>query len=254
MARSCDGIDDQVNFGSDAATDQLAAFTAMALVYLGSTISAEQCVLTKFTSSYLGKMQLFFAGSGNNVLGCYMNRNGGNDCYAFSNANAISNTTWSVIVSTWAGSGAAPKLYACALGGTLAELSYGSTNIGSGSFWDDSPASLRLGTRDAGDSWFAHTLADFGYWNRVLNSTELADLGLGNSPEFIPSGLVKSSRITGSASPEIDFVGGTNGTVTGTTLVTHPSVIYPGGGSDPEGGVIGGKLFHGLLTGGVLVR
>lgn len=231
MARLFDGVNDQVDFGSDAATDQLAAYTAMALVYLGSTISTEQCVLTKFTSGYLGKMQLFFAGTGNNVLGCYMNRSGGNDCYAFSNASAIANTTWTVIVSTWAGSGAAPKLYACAIGGTLAELSYGSTNIGSGAFHDDSAANLRLGARDAGDAWFAHTLADFGLWNRVLNGTELADLGLGKSAEFIPSGLVKSSRITGAASPEIDFVGGTNGTVTGTTLATHPSVIYPSGGT-----------------------
>lgn len=232
MARTFDGIDDQIAFGSDAATDQLAAFTAYTVINIGSTITTEQPLVTKFTSGFIGKLYLFFQGSpGSNAIGCYMNRNGGNHCYAFSNNGTISNSTWTVVVSTWAGSGAAPKIYTCTLGGTLTEVGYASSNIGSGTFFDDSSATLRLGARDAADVWYAHGLADSALWNRVLTAGELADLGTGDSPEFITSGLVFSSRITGSASPEINFTGGTNGTVTGTTLLTHPSITYPSGGS-----------------------
>lgn len=230
MARTFDGINDQIAFGSDAACDQLAAFTAYTLINLGSTITTEQPLMTKFTSGFLGKLYLLFSSSASNSIGCYMNRVGGNDCYAFSNNGVITNSTWTVVVSTWAGSGAAPKIYTCAIGGTLTEVGYASTNIGSGTFWDDSPATLRLGARDAADVWFAHGMADSALWNRVLNSGELADLGTGDSPEFMPSGLVFASRITGSANPEINTTGGTNGTVTGTTLLTHPSVTYPSGG------------------------
>ena len=242
MARLFDGVNDQIVWGSDASNDNLAAFTAYALVNIGVTISAEQPILMKQDSGFLGKSFLFFGSTGNNVLVCYLTRTGGNDCYAFSNINAVANSTWTVVVSTWAGSGNVPKIYTCAIGGTLTEVTYASTNIGSGTFGDDSAATLRYGARDSADIWFAHTLADFGLWSRVLNGTELADLGLGKSPEFISSGLVKASRINGSDSPEIDFVGGTNGTVTGTTFATHPSVIYPSSYVESKRGI--GRAVH----------
>lgn len=227
MARTFDGVDDQIAFGSDAACDNLAAFTAYALVRPTANIVTERQILTKMDSGYLGKMYAFALDT--NKVGCFMPRNGGVDCYAFSANDALVVNSWNVVIVTWAGSGNAPILYTCTLGGTPADVT-NSTQIGSGSFFSDASATLRIGARDPLDATFyAGGLADAALWNRVLNSTERGDLGLGNSPEFITSGLVFASRITGNDSPEINTTGGTNGTVTGTTLLTHPSVTYPGG-------------------------
>lgn len=225
MARTFDGVDDQIAFGSDAACDQLSTFTAYALVRPTASVTSERQVLTKMNSSYLGKMYISLLTT--NQIFCYIPRNGGVDCYAFTANDALVVNVWNVIVVTWAGSGSAPSIYRCEIGGTLTDVT-AATQVGTGSFWDDSSATLRVAARDPLDATFyAGGIADVALWNRVLNSTERGDLGLGYSPEFTPSGLVFASRITGSASPEINTTGGTNGTVTGTTLLTHPSVIYP---------------------------
>lgn len=227
MARTLDGVDDQIAFGSDAACDDLAAFTAYALVRPTANIVDERQILTKMNSSFLGKM--YIAAFNQNQIGCYLNRNGGVDCYAFSTNGALVVNSWNVAIVTWAGSGSTPILYTCTLGGTPADVT-NSTQIGSGSFFSDAAATLRLGARDPLDATFyAGGLADAALWNRVIDSTERGGLGAGNSPEFYTSGLVFASRITGTDSPEINTTGGTNGTVTGTTLLTHPSVTYPGG-------------------------
>lgn len=227
MARTLDGVDDQIAFGSDAACDDLAAFTAYALVRPTGSIADERQILTKMTSGYLGKMYLAL-GSPDKFF-CYMNRDGGNDCYGHSSDNVLVADDWNVLICTWAGAGNAPVLYHCLLGGTPTDVTNVS-QIGSGSFWSDASATLRVGARDPLDaSFYAGGVADVALWNRVINGTERGDLGAGNSPEFITSGLVFASRITGNDSPEINTTGGTNGTVTGTTWLTHPSVTYPGG-------------------------
>lgn len=232
MARTFDGVDDQITFGSDSSCDQLLAFTAYALVRPTASIAVERQVLTKMDTNYLGKM--YIALTDTNRVFCYIPRNGGVDCYAFTANDGIVVNVWNVVVVTWAGSGSAPIIYRCEIGGTATDLT-SSTQIGSGSFWNDSSATLRVAARDPLDATFyVGGLADVALWNRVLNATEIGDLGLGYSPEFTTSGLVMASRITGSASPEINTTGGTNGTVTGTTLLTHPSVIYPSTSFDPR--------------------
>lgn len=229
MARTLDGVDDQIAFGSDVTVDQLAAFTAYALIRPTATIATQMQILTKMNTSYLGKMYIY--GRSSNSIGCFMPRNGGNDCYALGANDSVVVNSWNVLVVTWAGVGNAPVLYACELGGTLTDRT-STTQIGSGDFWSDASATLRVGARDPGDaSFYAGGVADCGLWSRVLNSTELADLGLGKSPEFHTTGLVFATRMTGTDSPEINTTGGTNGTVTGTTFLTHPGVTYPSGGS-----------------------
>ena len=229
MARTLDGVDDQIAFGSDVSVDQLAQFTAYALIRPTANITTERQVLTKMNTSYLGKMYLALTDS--NELFCFMPRNGGNDCYAFSGDGVLTLNEWNVLVSTWAGVGSAPVLYHCLIGGTLTDVT-STTQIGSGDFWSDASATLRVGARDPLDaSFYAGGVADCGLWSRVLNSTELADLGLGKSPEFHTTNLVFATRMTGTDSPEINTTGGTNGTVTGTSLLTHPGVTYPSAGS-----------------------
>lgn len=226
MARTFNGTSDHIAFGSDVAYDQLATFTAYALLRPTATVTAEKQVLSKMTSSYVGKM--YIALIANDKIFCYINRMT-TACTSASANSTLVTDVWNVVIVTWAGVGSAPVVYRCELGGTTTNVTSTST-AGSGSLYDDSAAQLRLATRDPLDATFyGGGMADCALWNRVLNSTELADLGLGKSPEFMPSGLVMSSRITGTASPEINAAGGTNGTVTGTTFLTHPAVVYPGG-------------------------
>ena len=242
MARTLDGTDDQIHFGSDAATDNLAQYTAMALVRITANVTDQRQILTKFTSGYQGKLYLFAVGNGggNNKIASYIS--GGTAMYSESVSGILAVNTWKVIFATWeghpggAGPGIAPKLYACTLGGTLAELSYAAQNTGDVTPPDsDASATLRYGGWDPPDAvFFGGGLADFGLWNYVMDFSDMSEIGAGKSPEFFPTGLVKSSRITGNDSPEIDFVGGTNGTVVGTTFLTHPSVLYPSvGGFNP---------------------
>lgn len=228
MARTLDGVDDQIAFGSDVTVDQLSAFTAYALIRPTATVTTEMQVLTKMNSSYSGK--IYLALNNSNEFFCYMNRNGGNDCYANSGDSILTINQWNVLVCTWAGVGSAPLLYHCLIGGTLIDVT-DTSQIGSGSFWNDDSATLRVGARDPGDTFYAGGVADCGVWSRVLDAGELADLGIGKSPEFHTTGLVFATRMTGSESPEINTTGGTNGTVTGTTSLTHPSVTYPSGGT-----------------------
>ena len=136
---------------------------------------------------------------------------------------------WNVVIVTWAGVGSAPVVYRCELGGTTTNVTSTST-AGSGSLYDDSAAQLRLATRDPLDATFYG-----GGMGRLCpleprtQQYRTRRPRTWQSPEFMPSGLVMSSRITGTASPEINAAGGTNGTVTGTTFLTHPAVVYPGG-------------------------
>ncbi len=239
MARTFNGTSDQIAFGSDAACDDLAAFTAYALVRPTANIADERQILTKMDSSFFGKM--FISAFNLNQIGCYLNRTGGVDCYAFSTNDALVVNSWNVAVVTWAGSGSTPVLYTCVLGGTLTAVT-NSTQIGSGTFISDASATLRVGARDAADATFyAGGVANAALWNRVLSSTERGELGLGNSPELVPSGLVFSSRITGTDSPEINTTGGTNGTVTGTSFLAHPTVNYGHPRRKRQGGVPGMK-------------
>ena len=223
MGRTFNGTSDHLAFGSDAACDQLAQWTAMALIRPTATVSGEKQVLTKMNSSFAGK--IFLGLEATDKIFSFMNRSSVNCITNTANGVLVTNS-WNVIIATWPGSGSAITIEWCLLGGILADVSSGPT-AGSGTFTDDSSATLRFATRDPLDATFyGGGAADFGLWNRVLSAVEKGDLGLGRAPELIPSGLVAGSRITGSARPEINTAGGTNGTVTGTSLLTHPATIY----------------------------
>ena len=229
MARTFDGVDDQVAFGSEAAIDDLAAFTACALVRTTGDVTDERILLSKFTSGYVGTIHLGATGGGGNNNKIYTYVSGSIPWYAESAVNALVANTWRVVVATWAGGTAvAPKLWACTLGDAIAELSYTGTPTGGSGRNSDASATLRIGARDALDAtFFAGGLAECALWNRVLSADELNALGKGFAPAFFPSGRVMYSPVDGRSSPELNYAGTTHGTVTGTTYLEHPPVIYP---------------------------
>lgn len=229
MARTFDGVDDQIAFGSEAAIDDVAPFTSMAMVRITANVTDERQILTKMNSSFNGSMFIAATGGGgnNNKIFCF--RSGSTPLYAESAVNALVVDTWRVIITEWDGALAStfPKIFACDLGGVIAELSYVSQSTISGSISDGS-ATLRIGARDPLDaSFFAGGLAECALWNRLISDDEKRALGRGFAPAFFPRGRVFYSPVDGRHSPEINMAGTTHGTVTGTTFLDHPPVIYP---------------------------
>lgn len=229
MARTFDGVDDQVAFGSEAAVDDLAAFTAYALVRVTANVTDERQILAKMNGTYNGKMYLAANGGGgsNNKIICVLT--GSIAATAESVANVLVPNTWQVVIATGTVPGGvtpAPKLYVATFGSALAEVSYASQATGSTQD-SDAGATVRAGARDPADATFyAGGMAGVALWNRVLSDGELAALGLGFSPLFFPSGRVLCGDFDGVAPVGTNF-DGTAGTVTGTTALDHPSVIYP---------------------------
>jgi len=235
MARTFDGTNDQIAFGSEAAIDDVSAFTACALIRITGNVVDERTVLSKFKSDYsAGKLFISLQGDGvsNNKVFTLISTTGGGftDVHSHSASNVLTVNTWRVIVTTWDGTvnlGTTPKIYACDLGGDLSEVSYALQDDGAGSVTSDATASVRLGTRDPLDTFYSGGLAECAVWNRVLSSGELRALGKGFAPAFFPRGRVFYCPITGRYSPEPNWAGSTHGTVTEATYLEHPRVIYP---------------------------
>lgn len=230
MARTFDGVDDQIAFGSEAEIDNISAYTACAFIRITGNVTDERQIFTKMNSSFNGAIYLAAAGGGGSNNKIFTLVSGSPQWYAESAVDALVVNTWRVIAATWSGTvGVAPKLYASTLGSSLAELSYTGTPAGGDFRINDSAATLRIATRDPLDAtFFAGGLAEVALWNRVLTSGELAALGMGFAPAFFPYGRVAYCPVDGRHSTELNLAStGTAGTVTGTTFLDHPPVIYP---------------------------
>lgn len=231
MARTFNGTADQIAFGSEAEIDDLNGFTACALVRITGNVTDERQILNKMNSSFNGAMYISATGGGGSNNKIFSLVTGSSTAYSETVADILAINTWKVIVSTWGGGIASDtiKIYSCTLGGTIAEASYNgtpSTVTGRGT---DAAATLRVGARDPLDAtFFSGGLAECALWNRVLTDGELAALGKGFAPAFFPRGRVMYSLIDGRTSPERNMTGtGAQGTVTGTTYLEHPPVLYP---------------------------
>ena len=106
MARTFNGTSDHIAFGSDVAYDQLATFTAYALLRPTATVTAEKQVLSKMTSGYAGKM--YIALIANDKIFCYINRMT-TDCTSASANSTLVTDVWNVVIVTWAGVGSAAQ-------------------------------------------------------------------------------------------------------------------------------------------------
>ena len=96
----------------------------------------------------------------------------------------------------------------------------GTLQLPTGSGW--------IGSDDGTGEFFDGRLAEFAIWNRILTAGEIAALGKGFSPLTNPVGLVLYLPLIGTASPEIELIGGSNLTLTNApTNIAHPRIIYP---------------------------
>lgn len=77
------------------------------------------------------------------------------------------------------------------------------------------------------DFWYNGRMAEFSIWNKQLSTEEVAILADGFSSLFLPNGLVFHAPLFGKYSAEPDVMKGTAGTLTGTSAISHPRMIYP---------------------------
>ena len=85
-----------------------------------------------------------------------------------------------------------------------------------------------IGNREDLARCFNGYLAEYARWGAILTQAEATILSKGFSPLFVNLGnLNHYIPIIGRKSPETDIMTATTGTVTNTTNVTHPRIIYP---------------------------
>lgn len=228
MARTFDGTNDQIAFGSETAIDDISPFTAMALVRITGNVTDERQILTKMNSSFGGSMFITALGGGGNNNKILVLRTGSTLLKAESAVNVLVVNTWRVIITSWDGNLSSwPRIHACDIGGAIAEVAYTSQNLLTGPA-TDAAATLRIGARDPLDAtFFAGGLAECALWNRELTADEMHALGRGFAPAFFPRGRVFYCPITGRYSTEPNWAGTTHGTVTEASYLEHPRVIYP---------------------------
>lgn len=90
-----------------------------------------------------------------------------------------------------------------------------------------SSTQLTIGNAAVGIYGWDGKIAEVAIWDGILPPDIAVAIGKGASPLLFPEGLVFYSPMVGRLSPEIDLLGSTTGTVSGTSNVAHPRIIYP---------------------------
>lgn len=209
-------ISDRADFGSPALFDNLATGTVVVWEY-PTTLTADRVIVSKYRGA--SQEGWFFAnGPTAAALKTYHERATTDTEYVSTNTRSVD--TWSFSAASW-DTGASPvnHLYLGALASAAAEVSYGTSTDGSGSFNSDAARSLFVGNRDAASPNAAYqgTIAIVQMYNRVLSSAEIESLRL--RPLMRLSGNILTVLFgDGGSTNAVDISGnGNNGTVTGAT-------------------------------------
>lgn len=128
--------------------------------------------------------------------------------------------TWSHVAVTYdtGATGNDPVFYVN--GTATASTEYGAP---SGTVTDPASAWL-LGNRGSLSRSCKGQLAEVAIWNRILTAAEVALLGDGYSPLFIPNGLVVyEPLLRDNVNPKMSA-----STISGALVQPHPRIIYPG--------------------------
>ncbi len=135
---------------------------------------------------------------------------------------SVAANTWYHVLMVKNGTGAgALKLY---VNGSLEGTSNSNVSLVSNS------NALVFGYRDvaATSEIWSGDLAEAAIWNTALDATDASNLAAGKSAFFVkPGNLAFYAPFLGVDSPERDVINGNNGTLTGTSQATHPTIVYP---------------------------
>lgn len=136
---------------------------------------------------------------------------------------ALSDATWVFFAITVANSLLSTDIhiYTGEAGGVLAEASYNSGQDGVGAYNTDAADTFCIGNREAANSPFPGRLAEIRIWNSIKTLTEFEHVRYFSALSLAARGCWPILGV----SPEPDLSGNANhGTVTGTTVTSHPPV------------------------------
>lgn len=241
MGRSFPGgvATDNVKFGNYASINNLSAYSVVYQLWLNTIDATSRRTIDKIGAATPGS-NLF-----DHVVltGSFRVRD-----YLWNNTGGIwtctppSTGVWHTVVVTYDGSNVAnvPVIEFDGVGQTVTTSTAPVGTRGSES------TDLYVGNAVTVDRCLDGKVAECAIWNRILSAAEKAALAVGNAPSFYPSGLVFYPDLGGIYSPEPNkptVRDGTNGVVTGTTVVPAPGYMhYPAAVPSPK------QTFHLLLA------
>lgn len=231
MALSFDGVNDNVDFGTNIDLESLAAISVSIWIYqanitqdhqifeFGSGTGSDGFFTFYFddVGSISGRTDTFkisvqeTTGAGGTVVSKEMSTGAG------------LNVTWQHVVLTILTNDASGVNF-WVDGAEDAQSPFATTNVDN---WGNTAGKLILGETPGGGRDRNGYLAECGVWNRVITDAEIVILSKAYSPLFLPRGLIFYAPLIGRNSPETDIKGGLTGTVTGAVAIAHPRIIYP---------------------------
>jgi len=242
MSRDFNGTTDLINLGSPAALDDIGGVdgprTVAAWIYptgwgegnygriwdKGTFRTAGWFFYLKNDAAPLASILLVIGATG--------------EAQATAVANTIVLNVWQFVAGTWVGTVGtnAPKLYRGTLSTPVAEVSYASTNLGSGTQGSDAALEGFIGNRGAADRTFNGPIEHPSVWDNALSLAQLDALRLRPYAPFhrfaTAAGTVINLKgywpLTESAAATCrDHSGnGSNGTVTGTTVGVNAPYLW----------------------------
>lgn len=226
MARDFSGTNQYINWGDHTLFDGLTAFT------MAAWVNPDTWSIPDGTTSVIRKDGTLTALQNYDGLGnaCAIWDNGGTLHEFFNNSPAIGTGTWHLYMVRWSisnNSGVPQYSYD---GGSWTAFNNNDSGV-TDNIYGSGSVTMRFGATEGAAEDYNGKLAEVAFWNTRLGDSTPATLytssETGNSPLFIPTGLIFYSRLTGDTSPEPDEIGALSGTVTGATQSTHPTITYP---------------------------
>src|SRR3989344_5403701 len=186
-----DNIDDFVNVGSPASTDNLPQITVSAWIYPTGEGEGLGGSIIRKTASTTGSNGWRLNIDGNALTNALVFNvdDGGTDIDRATTNNAIALNQWNHVVATWDGTslGSGIHIY---VNGT--EATYQRT-LNGGTKTTDAASNLVIGGRDDGGVTFDGTIDEVGLWNKVLTPSEVTALNNGTNGLSYGSNCVHSA-------------------------------------------------------------
>lgn len=199
---------------------------------LGTTTDGDDVLLAWHSTNTAFGLRLSHSLTGVGDVAATLRRANGDSLHTFVSSTAISTSAWThaVLAVTWGG---AAKIY---LNGVLVSGSViGASTTTSGNFSHSSGSNHDcLGGAMSGSAIISTArqvdgdMADAALWSVELSANEIGSLAKGFTPRQVrPQSLRAYWPMIGRTTNEPDFVGGRNGTITGSLSAADHPRLYP---------------------------
>lgn len=219
MARSTNGTSDYIDCGSISALGSATYATLAGWVYRSAsgTKAGFGVYLAPYRLSWIWWSDNVFYVQADNGVGAQ---------YVTVAANSASG--WHHIAVVYDGTqGTNTTRLRTYLDGVASTMAAGAGTIPATLSATTGTTAYRFGMDNSGSNrFFAGSYAEHGAWSVALTAADVAALYRGSPSMVRPDALLAYWPIMGNASPEPDLYGNGDGTLTGTTKVDHPRIIY----------------------------